>query len=238
MLDAQVEDRAAHLLGRLTGTLDRVVEEHQRVQVAVAGVEDVGHADAGVPGEVGDRLEHLGQRGARDDAVLDDVVGADPPDRGERGLAALPDQRAVGRVGGEPLLEGAVLVAQPLDLGVLLLDLDRSTVELDDEHGAGAVGVVAVHGGLGGLDRERVHHLDRGGHDAGGDDRRGRRARLVGAVEADQDRADLLGQPDQPDGGRGDDAERALGADDRAEQVVAGAVRRDAAERDGLALRR
>ena len=52
-----------------------------------------------------------------------------------------------------------------------------------------------------------------------------------------QDRADLLGQPDQPDGGRGDDAERALRADHRAEQVVAGAVRRDAAERDGLPRR-
>ena len=130
-----------------------------------------------------------------------------------------------------PLLEGAVLVAQPLDLGVLLLDLDRGAVELDDQHRAGAVGVVAVHGRLGGLDRQRVHHLDRGRHDAGGDDRRGRGAGLVGGLEADQQRAHLLGQPDQPDGHRGDDAERALGADDGAEQVVAGAVRRRAAER-------
>ena len=135
-------------------------------------------------GQVGDRPEHLGQRGPRDDAVLDDVVGADPADRRERRLAALPDQRPVGRVGGEPLLEGAVLVAQPLDLGVLLLDLDRGAVELDDEHGAGTVGVVAVHRRLGGLDRERVHHLDRGRHDAGGDDRGGRGAGLVGATRS------------------------------------------------------
>ena len=46
VLDAQVEDRAADLLGGLAGALDRVVEEHQRVQVAVAGVEDVGDPDA------------------------------------------------------------------------------------------------------------------------------------------------------------------------------------------------
>ena len=46
VLDAQVEDRAADLLGRLAGALDGVVEEHQRVQVAVAGVEDVGDPDA------------------------------------------------------------------------------------------------------------------------------------------------------------------------------------------------
>ena len=57
-------------------------------------------------------------------------------------------------------------------------------------------------------------------------------------LEADEDRAHLLGQPDQPDGRRGDDAERALGADDGAEQVVAGAVGGGAAERDDVALRR
>ena len=46
VLDAEVEDGAADALGRLAGTLDLVVEEHQRVQVAVAGVEDVGHPHA------------------------------------------------------------------------------------------------------------------------------------------------------------------------------------------------
>ena len=42
--------------------------------------------------------------------------------------------------------------------------------------------VAAVHGGLGGLDRQRVHHLDRRGHDAGADDRRHRGAGLVGGA--------------------------------------------------------
>ena len=61
---------------------------------------------------------------------------------------------------------------------------------------------------------------------------------LVGALEADEERAHLLGQPHQPHGHRGDDAQGAFRADDRAEQVVAGAVGRRAAERDGVALRR
>ena len=103
------------------------------------------------------------------------------------------------RVGREPLLEGAVLVAQPLDVGVLLLDLDRRPVELDHQHRPCALGVVAVHRSLGRLDGERVHHLDRRRHDPGCDDRRGGGACLVGRLEADQDRAHLLGQPDQPD---------------------------------------
>ncbi len=127
-------------------------------------------------------------------------------------------------------------MAQPLDLGVLLLDLDRGAVELDDEHRAGAVGVVAVHRRLGGLDRERVHHLDRRGHDAGRDDRRRGGTGVVGALEPDEEGAHLLGQPDQPDGHRGDDAERPLRADDGAEQVVAGAVGRGAAQRHRVAV--
>ncbi len=47
----------------------------------------------------------------------------------------------------------------------------------------------------------------------------------------------VLRQPDQPHGDGGDDAERALGADDRAEQVVAGRVGRGAAELDHVAVR-
>ena len=124
------------------------------------------------------RAQHLGQRGPRDDAVLDDVVGADPADRGERGLAALPEQRPLGVVGGDPDLERAGLLGTARSTWAnCALHLGRRPVQLDDEHRAGAVRVAAVHGRLGRLDRQRVHHLDRGRDDAGGDDRRDRRAR-------------------------------------------------------------
>ena len=91
----------------------RVVEQHQRVQVAVAGVEDVRHPDAVARRRArAIAAQHLGQRGPRDHAVLHDVVGADPADRGERRLAALPEQRPLGVVGGDPDLERAVVPAQ------------------------------------------------------------------------------------------------------------------------------
>ena len=50
--------------------------------------------------------------------------------------------------------------------------------------------------------------------------------------------AHRLGQPHQPDGDLGGDAERALGADERAEQVVAGRVGRLAAEPHDVAVGR
>ena len=154
----------------------RVVEEHQRVQVAVAGVEDVGHPDARARRR-GRAIapQHLGQRGPRDHAVLDDVVGADPADRGERGLAALPEQRPLGVVGGDPDLERAGLRGTAgSTCGELSVHLGRRAVQLDDQHRAGALRVAAVHRGLGRLDGQRVHHLDGGRDHAGGDDRRDR----------------------------------------------------------------
>ncbi len=84
-----------------------VVEEHERVQVAVAGVEHVRDSQAGGGRQRADPVKHLVQRGARDDAVLHDVGGADPAHRGERGFAAAPDQRPLAGVGGLPDLERA-----------------------------------------------------------------------------------------------------------------------------------
>ena len=70
------------------------------------------------------------------------------------------------------------------------------------------------------------------------DDRRRRRARLVGAGERGEQRADRLRQPHQPHRHLGGDAQRALRADERAEQVVAGRVGGPAAEPDQVAVGR
>jgi hypothetical protein len=103
-----------------------------------------------------------------------------------------------------------------------MLHLDGGPVQLDDQDRARALGVLTVHGGLGGLDRQGVHHLDRRGHHAGADDGRHRLARALDRGERRQQRLDGLRQPRQPYGDLGGDAERALRAYERAEQVIAG----------------
>ncbi len=80
------------LLGPLRLALDRAVVEDERVEVAVAGVEDVADPEAVLGRELVDPPQHLGQLRARHDAVLDVVVGADPAHRGEGGLAPAPDR--------------------------------------------------------------------------------------------------------------------------------------------------
>ena len=64
VLDAEVEDHAGQLLGGLLLARDGVVEQHERMQVPVAGVEDVGDPDAVLGRQLADPVEHLRQRGA------------------------------------------------------------------------------------------------------------------------------------------------------------------------------
>ena len=85
------------------------------MEVAVAGVEDVADAQPVLALELRDPLEHLGQLRAGYDAVLDVVVVADPAHRGERRLAPLPEERALGVVGRDPDLDRPALAADPLD---------------------------------------------------------------------------------------------------------------------------
>src|SRR5579875_283646 len=111
MGDALVQDRAGQLLGPLLGAGLAVIEQHQRMEVPVPGVEHVRHPDAGGCRQIGDRVEHLMQRGPRHHSVLHDVGGADPAHRGERRLAALPDRGPLGSAGRLADLVGALALA-------------------------------------------------------------------------------------------------------------------------------
>ena len=103
------------------------------MQIAVAGVEHVGDAQAVVRRQFADALEHLRQPRARDGAVHAVIVGRDAPDRRERGLAAGPEQ--------QPLLlrrrylagDGLAVARDRLDARDQVIDLGLRAVELDDQ---------------------------------------------------------------------------------------------------------
>jgi hypothetical protein len=94
--NAQLEDLVASLLGPVG--LDRIVGivEHQRMQVAVTGVEDVGDAQVVLVANVRDGNQHLAQLAKRNHPIHAVVIG-DAAYGTERGLAALPDGRALVR---------------------------------------------------------------------------------------------------------------------------------------------
>ena len=152
-VEAGAEDRLGQLLGRL-GLALRGVVEYERVQVAVACVEDVADAEAVLLRELADPAQHLGELRPRHDAVLHVVVRRHPAHRRERALAAEPEKGALGVVPRHAHLEGAALAADPVDGRRVLLDLDRDAVELDEQERLGPVRVAGVVGLLRGDDRE------------------------------------------------------------------------------------
>ena len=110
-----------------------------------------------------------GSFGARNDAVLHDVVGRDASHGGEGGFAAFPDDHALGFRLRDANLPRAACGADLANVPHQFVDFGLRAVEFDEQQSA-AIGISGVHGGFGGLDGELVHHFDRGGQHSGGDD--------------------------------------------------------------------
>ena len=168
-VEAVGQDLVSHLLGQLRLTLDTFVVADQRVQIAVAGMEDIPDLQARLDFEGPDAAQHSGKLGSRNHPVLHVVVRRDAAHRRERRLASLPDPLALACIPRHLNVARTSVLTDLLDQAEQLRDFRLRSVELDDEHGVG-LGEVWMHGGLHSLDGESIHHLDRRRDDARGDD--------------------------------------------------------------------
>ena len=91
-------------------------------------------------------------------------------------------------------------------------------VELDDQHGVGRR-KSRVNRRFRCFDGERIHHLDRRGNDALGDDLRHGRSTCVDRVERRQQRLHRFRLSQNPDGDARHHGKRTFGADEQAEQI-------------------
>ena len=132
---------------------DAAIVEDERVEVAVAGVENVGDAKAGGALRREISLMILRERGAGDDAVLHDVVGGDAAHGGEGGFASFPDEGAFDVGLGDANFARRRFRGRFRRRGHEGCDFGDGAVEFDEEERA-AIGIVGVDGGFGGLDRE------------------------------------------------------------------------------------
>ena len=132
-VDAESEDLARQLLGAPQFAFDPAIEEDERVQVAIARMEDVGDPDPVLFAEPLDLRQSLAEARARHDAVLHDVVRAQPPHRRERALAALPDAHPVVRVAGDVFEVGLRLPDDFQQQFALGGDLLLLALQLDDQ---------------------------------------------------------------------------------------------------------
>jgi hypothetical protein len=96
-------------------------------------VEHVGDDEVVTLGDLVHAREHLDEAGPRHHAVVQVVVGRDLRDGAERGLASLPDQRALVLIGGGADGPRAVGAGRLLDGPRLGLDGRGRAVDLRDE---------------------------------------------------------------------------------------------------------
>ena len=212
------------------------VEHDQRVQIAVSGVEDIGHFQPVAVGHLADAAQNLRQAGGWDGAIHAKIIRADAPDGTERALTAFPDRRRfLGRLGHaqanriEALADGFQAVEQIVLLGDAALDLD-------DQHGFGVQWVAGMGEGLAGVDGGAVHEFQRDGDNAGGDDGIDALAGDFVRREGGQHRPRTFGGAQDADVHLGHDGQHALAAGQEAEPVVAGGVEVGAADVEDVAL--
>ena len=106
------------------------------------------------------------------------------------------------------------------DLLDLVVEPDRRPVELDEQDGARLGREPGAKGRLDGAEDEAIHHLERRGDDAGGDDAGVRLARGGDRSEDGEQRPVRLRRADETQRRARDDPERAFRADDDPEEVV------------------
>src|SRR5207302_10720924 len=114
--DARFQDFRARIHHALDGAGLALVEEDERMEVAVAGVEDVGDPQAVAIHDSSDLAEDLGQLVPGDDAILRNVARRQPPGGSEGPLARLPEQIAFRTRSSKPHFARALFHADAAHL--------------------------------------------------------------------------------------------------------------------------
>ena len=217
-VDAHGQDFPRQFLGAVQGVRFAAVVQNQRVQVAVAGMEHIGHPDSVACAQAVDELEGFAQPRAGHDTVLHDEVGAEPAHGRKGALAALPNQLPLGFRARRPDFMGTRIPKYGIQLHHLRLDLDGFALQLDNQDGGG-LGVARLDTDFGGLDGEAVHDFDGAGQQAAGDDGGDRLAGGAQRMVGRQHRAVGGHQRQQAQGDLKRDPEPAFGTHEQARQI-------------------
>ena len=212
------------------------VEHDQRVQVAVAGMENVRALELEFLRQFGNALQNVRKLFLRNGAVHAVVVGHDAAHRGERRLAAGPELQALGFVPGRADLGRACLAH---DLGHAF-DFSRNlfyrTIRFAQQDCLGIKRIACVHELLDGGRGFFVHHFEAGRDDAGTDDVGYCLSGLEEVVEGGEHDLGFLRFRQQLDRDLCDDAKHAFRAGHQREQVITRGIEAFAADLQHFAL--
>ena len=206
------------------------------MEIAVAGMEHVAHAQSVRGDDLVHSVQNVRQARPRDDAIQHHVGGRDAAVGTERRLAALPQQLALGLVGGGANLARTRIPTCGDDALGLGVQTGSDAVDLDQQGRRRIAWIAAAERVLHRLDGELVDHFHGRRHQAARNDRRHRRGGLIDLVEHREHGLDGSRLAEVPHDDLGCDAEGAFGADEHAGQVVAQRLARATAQPHDLAV--
>ncbi len=219
-----------HLGGKLLGAMQLVrvigIEQDQRMQVAVAGVEHVRAAQAVLHLHRCDELQHFAQAFPGDGAVHAVVIGGNAPDRGKRRLPAGPEQQPFGLRSRDANRRRALLAQHRVHAADFRGDFFGVAVRLAQQQRLGLEVVAGVGELLHRPRRRLVHHFQPGRNDAGGNDAGHRIAGFFDVVERGHDAARGFRLGDESYADLGHHRQHAFAADHQRQQVVARRIQR------------
>ena len=234
---AEAQDVVAEFLGPMKFALLVRIVKDQRVEIAVAGMKDIGDPQIVFLRQGLHARQHLGQFLAGDRAVHAVIVRRNATDGGEGGLAAGPEGGALLLRLRDAAGNSAIFVADRFHLGEEMIDLGLRPVELHDEKRLDVARIAGLNEVFRRVDGRPVHHLHTAGNDALGDDLGDAFARLFRCRKTDEHGPRRFGLLEDAHGDLGDDAQKAFGTGHEAEKVVTAlGVEMLAAEAHHLAL--
>ncbi len=235
-LHAQLQNLRPEAIGALPFAAAIGIEEDQRVQIAITGVEHV-HASQAVAFLHGlDRLEHGAERLARNRPVHAVIVGGNAARRGKCVLAPGPEAQALAFGARYGNGSRAGLPEHALHFRDFPGHLIGRAIGLRQQDRRGRQVVARVDERLDGGRCFPIHHLQAGGDDSGRDDRGNRLAGFTDIVVGSHHDAGQLRSGDQFQQHLGDDQQQPFRADGHRQQIESGSVRRAAPELDRFSI--
>ena len=176
------------------------------MKVAVAGVEDVGHAQAEPRLHLFHLLKNAADLSARDRSVHAVIVRRNSADRRESRLSSGPEQQALRLGLARPAARRPMALGDGLDLRYQMIDFGLAAVEFDDQQRLAIERIAGVDEGFGRSDRRPIHDLHAAGNDPAADHIGDAVAGALDRGETDQKRARAGRLRQDADGDFGDDS--------------------------------
>src|SRR6185312_6990559 len=136
------------------------VEEYERMQIAVARMEDIGATQAILAFHLPDRLQHRRETLAWNGAVHAVVVRRERAHRGKGGLAPRPEAQPFRLVAGDAAIGGSGAAQHGFHAQNLLRDLVLRAVGLAEQDGLRIEWIPGAHERLHRSYRGAIHHLE------------------------------------------------------------------------------